>query len=87
MIQHSPLNKGENKALVRDIFYINIQTFSNNSKLMEEFIKKPPEWLKNIGSEQEQRDHLEESALIHIFERFEYNKPKDFEGYKLTLKD
>ena len=23
---------------------------------------------------------------IHIFERFEYNKPKDFEGYKLFLK-
>ncbi|MCD6399724.1 hypothetical protein J7L85_02935, partial [candidate division WOR-3 bacterium] len=82
LIQFSPLNEGEDEKLVKDIFYMNVQAFSENSDLMEQFIKKPPEWLKKIGNEQKQREHLQERVLIHIFERFEYNKPKDFEGYK-----
>jgi len=87
LIQLSPLNEGEDESLVKDIFYINIRAFSENNDLMEQFIKKPPEWLKKIGNEQKQREHLQERVLIHIFERFEYNKPKDFEGYKLSLKE
>lgn len=87
LIQHSPLNEGEDKSFIWDIFYMNVQAFSENSKLIEQFIKKPPEWLEKIGDEQKQREHLQERVLVHIFERFKYNKPKDFEGYKLTLKD
>jgi len=87
LIQLSPLNEGEDENLVKDIFYINVQAFSENIDLMEQFIKKPPEWLKKIGDEQKQREHLQERVLIHIFERFEYNKTKDFEGYKLFLKE
>jgi len=87
LIQLSPLNEGEDENLVKDIFYINVQAFSENNDLMEQFIKKSPEWLKKIGDEQKQREHLQERVLIHIFERFEYNKPKDFEGYKLFLKE
>jgi hypothetical protein len=86
LIQLSPLNEGEDESLIKEIFYMNIQAFSENNDLMEQFIKKPPEWLKKIGDEQKQREHLQECVLIHIFERFEYNKPKDFEGYKLFLK-
>ena len=87
LVQLSPLNKGEDKSLVRDIFYMNIQAFSENKDLMDQFIKKLPEWLKKIGDEQKQREYFQERVLIHIFERFEYNKPDDFEGYKLMLKD
>jgi hypothetical protein len=87
LIQLSPLNEGEDENLVKDIFYINVQAFSENNDLMEQFIKNPPEWLKMIGDQQKQREHLQKCVLIHIFERFEYNKPKDFEGYKLFLKE
>jgi hypothetical protein len=84
-IQLSPLNEGEDENLIKDIFYINVQAFSENNDLMEQFIKNPPEWLKKIDNEQKQREYLQERVLIHIFERFEYNKPQDFEGYKLFL--
>jgi len=87
LVQLSPLNEGEKEESVEGIFYMDIQAFSENKELMEEFIKKPPEWLKKIGDEQKQREHLRERVRIQIFERFEYNKPKDFEGYKLFLKD
>jgi len=53
---------------------------------MKEFIKKPPEWLKKVGDKEKQFEHLQERVRIQIFERFKYNKPKDFEGYKLLLK-
>ena len=85
LIQLSPLNEGEDENLIKDIFYINVQAFSENNDLMEQFIKNPPEWLKKIDNEQKQREYLQERVLIHIFERFEYNKPQDFEGYKLFL--
>jgi len=87
LVQLSPLNDGENEKSIEDIFYMDIQAFSENKDLMEKFIKKPPEWLQKIGDEQKQREHLQERVRIQIFERFEYNKPADFEGYKLTLKD
>jgi hypothetical protein len=85
LVQLSPLNEREKQESVEDIFYMDIQAFSENTGLMEEFIKKPPEWIQKIGDEQKQREHLQERVRIQICERFEYNKPEDFEGYKLFL--
>ncbi|MDD3491744.1 MAG: hypothetical protein PHG13_02185 [Candidatus Pacebacteria bacterium] len=85
LIQLSPLNTNEKEESIEDIFYMNIQAFSENEELMQEFIKKPPEWLKKIGDKQKQREHLSEHVRIQIFERFKYEKSKDFEGYKLII--
>ncbi|WPX08074.1 hypothetical protein [Anaerocellum danielii] len=85
LIQFSPINKGEEKYL-EDIFYMDIQAFSENKELMEEFIKSPPEWLIRIGDEQKQREYLKKHVRIKIFEQFEFKKTDDFEGYKLLLK-
>lgn len=87
LVQLSPLNAGEKEESIEDIFYMDIRAFSENEELMEEFIKKPPEWLQKIGDEQKQREHLRERVRIQIFERFEYKKTEDFEGYKLFLKE
>jgi len=86
LIQYSPLDEGESENLRKGIFYFNIQSFSENPKLMNSFIKKPPEWLKKIGDEKKQREHLQEKALIQIFERFKYVKDSEFQGYSLNLK-
>ncbi len=83
LIQYSPLNEGESEELKKGIFYINVQAFSENKELMDKSIQKAPEWLQKIGNEEKQRDRLQEMVLIHIFERFEYSKPKEFEGYSL----
>jgi len=85
LMQYSPLDEGENENLKKDIFYINIQSFSENKELMDNFIEKPPEWLQKIGDEQKQREHLQEKASIQIFERFEYVKDSGFQGYSLNL--
>lgn len=86
LIQYSPLNEGENKGLMEDIFYMNIQSFSENPGLMDSFIKKPSRELKKIGGEQKQRECLQKKALIQISEKFEYVKDSKFQGYSLSLK-
>ena len=86
LIQLSPLNKEEDRKLIEDIFYMNIQSFSENKELMEKFIKEPPNWLQGKGDEERQREYLKERVLIQIFERFEFEKVDDFEGYKVILK-
>ena len=84
LVQYSPFNEGEDENLLREMFYMNIQSFSENSKLMDRYIKNPPNWLQEIGDEQKQREYLQEHVLIHIFERFDYETP-NFKGFKLKL--
>lgn len=86
LIQLSPLNKDE-KGKVDYIFYINIQAFSENTELLEKFIQKPPQWLQSIKSKQKQSEYLQQRVRIQIFEKLEYNKPDDFKGYKLFIKE
>jgi len=85
LIQYSPLNEGENEEIKKDIFYMNIQSFLENQQLINDFISKPPDWLKEKGSEDKQIEYLREKVLIQIYERFEYIKHENFEGYLLKL--
>ncbi len=87
IVQLTPVNKGEDANLVKGLFYMNVQAFSENDDLLERFLKQSPDWLKNIGDEQQQRDHLKSRVLITIFERFEYLIGDDFQGYKITLNE
>ena len=85
LIQISPLNKGESKDLMKDIFYMNIRSFSEIPELMDNFIKDPPDWLKKIEDEKKQREHLQEKVSIQIYESFRYNKDREFQGYLLNI--
>lgn len=92
IIQLSPLNPGEDKKLVQDMFYMDVQEFRvkplSKSGLIRRFLfKETTPWLNEHGSKADQMKYLQERVLIHIFERFEYIKPEDFEGYRLTLND
>lgn len=85
-VQHSPLNEGDNRELKKGIFYMDIQAFSEKGDLMKRFLENPPEWLKKIGDKNKQEEHLREKVLLQVFERFEYNRTKDFEGYLFEVK-
>jgi hypothetical protein len=87
LIQMSPLYEAENESLLRDIFYINVRTFSDDQNLINQFIENPLiEWLKKVGNQDKQREYLQERVLIEIFERFEYNQTQDKVGYMIQLK-
>lgn len=85
LIQYSPIIKGEDKDLVIDIFYINIQVFSENEVLLDEFIQNPPSWLEKVGNLEKQKDHLKERVLTHVFERYEFQIDDEFKGVKFTF--
>ncbi|MCK5057462.1 MAG: hypothetical protein KAT34_12440 [Candidatus Aminicenantes bacterium] len=87
LIQYSPLSEGDNKALQRDQFYIDVQAYSDNRAMLEEIMKESPGWLKKIGNKNQQELHLLEKVLIKIFQKFELKKHQEFEGYLLKLED
>lgn len=85
-IQYSPLDEGDDETQLKGIFFMSIQSFSENSDIIEKFIEKPPKWLSDLGDEETQRNHLMEKVWIRIFERFEFKKHDDFEGYVINVK-
>lgn len=88
-IQYSPIDKEKTEEFRKGIFYINVQAFSENQKLMEEFLENPNllNGLVDIGDKAQQREYLEEKVLIKVFERFEFERHEEFEGYLIKLPD
>lgn len=86
LIQHSPLNTVNEEGLKKDIFYMNIQAFSENKDLLTKFLDNPPDGLKDIGEKNKQEEYLEKKVLINIFERYEFKKHTEFKGYLLKSK-
>lgn len=87
LVQHSPINEDEDQNLIRDIFYFNIRAFSEDEALMNEFISKPPEWLKEIKEVEKQKEHLAERILIQIYVRFSIEWDKTPEIYVLETNE
>lgn len=81
--RYSPLKTSNSAELIVDAVSITIEEFTSGSKLIKEFIKKPPSWLKEVGSIEQQEDYLKEKVLIKVLERFQFFPHKDFKGYVL----
>lgn len=84
-VQYNPLRAIDDTSLREDIFSINIQSFSENEALIAELLEKSPDWLKKIGSEKDQREHLKEKVWLRIYERFEFI-PVDKQKFGYFLK-
>ena len=86
LIRLSPLVKGEEKKDIEDTFYMRIQAYSDDEKLMNDILKKKLDWLVEKGEEKEQREYLRERVNIRIKEYLDYQPAKGFAGYKIILK-
>ena len=83
LVQHSPISKERDKKLVKDIFYMNIEPFSENNELIQKVLESSPEWLEKLELD-DKRKKLEESVLVYICEKYGYEAEK-FEGYFLEF--
>ena len=83
LIQYSPFNIKNEKNTIIDIFKIEIQSFSENNELLNNFVIDNSKWLEKIGNTEAQENYLKEKVLISIFEKFEYISQGDFEGYSV----
>ncbi len=85
LTQYSPLQEDENVNLKKDIFFIDVQSFSENDELMSQILESPPEWLQEMGNEEVQREYLMRKVEIQIFEKCLFKIATDFEGYKVHI--
>jgi hypothetical protein len=84
-VQNSPFNKGDNEKMIVDEFYMDIKSFSEDKELLDKFIKEPPDWLKKEGGEDKQIEYLKATVLVHVFERYQFEKDKKFQGFIIKL--
>lgn len=86
LVQYKPNIEGPDSN-IKDILYIDVQSYSENEELLNKMLKKPPKWLKEIGNKEKQKKELLEKVVIRIFERVEFEKADNYEVYKLELKE
>lgn len=87
IIQYSPIDPEDINGSIENVFYINVQAYSENETLMSRYLEKPPEWLVKVGDIGRQKEYLRTRVLVEIFERFEYQKPENFYGYIFKIKE
>jgi len=79
------LAKNESEDLTKDIFLMDIKSFSENEDLMNEMLNNPPDWLLEGRDKKSQRLYLEERVLIKVQECFELKIPDGFQGYSILI--
>ncbi|MBD2693509.1 hypothetical protein [Anabaena catenula] len=84
LVQYSPRNGSETEELT-GIFHISIQSFSENQELINDLLQNPPNWLTDLGDQIQQKEYLEEKVKIEIYEKFQFEKHQDFQGYLIKL--
>lgn len=87
IIQYSPIDKGESEECQQDIFYMDVGIFTDDSKYMTDFLKNTPDWLNEVGDQEDQKKYLKERVVIKIFERFEFKLTDEVKGFKLNTED
>jgi len=87
LYQYQPLDEGESEDLIKDVFYMSIKSLSDNPNLINDFINKQPDWLKEKGNADKQKEYLEEHVILNIYERFKFDKHVNFEGYLIKYNE
>lgn len=87
LIQYSPLFKNESGELQEGRFYMNVVAFSHekNKDILEKHLANPPKWLRDHGDRSKQEEYLKRRVLIEIYEKYDFEKHDDFEGYLVRL--
>ncbi len=85
LIQYSLEKIKESDQEIRESFLIKIKTFSSDNSLLEDYLKNPPEWLKEKGDIKNMRDYLLTQAIIQISESLKIEFDEDFIGYNFQV--
>jgi hypothetical protein len=81
LIQYNPLDAKEKPDFKKDNFYMEVTAFSENNNLLNQYLENPPDWLKNMGGQEDQKKYLLTRVLIRVLERFDYVKSEGVAGY------
>jgi hypothetical protein len=77
IIQYIPRKDAKEKYL-HDIFYMTIESYSENPELLAAILDEQPQWLKEMGDQKVQKSFLLKQVKIRIMESFTIEFDKDF---------
>jgi len=80
LVQYSPLNSGEDKNMLKDIFRIKLVDLATSENERNKIVKSQPKWLQEKGDSQQQV-FLQSHVSMQIHERFEIAFGDKFIGY------
>ena len=63
---------------------MDVGVFTDNSEYMQDFLKNTPNWLKEVGNQEDQKNYLKERVVIKVFERFEFKLTDEVKGFKIN---
>jgi len=84
LTQYSPI-ADRNSVNLTDIFYIDIQCFSENEDLMNDILQNPPDSLTQKGEQIKQKKYLEKRVCIKILWSFSFEIHQDFNGFLIKV--
>lgn len=67
------------------VFSIEVLPLDQDSPETVKLLSNPPEWLEEIEDKDAQLKYLQERLVIKVFEKFDYTKAGDFEGYIIEI--
>jgi hypothetical protein len=74
-------------CLFIEYFRFQVQEFSGNDELIEEYLQRAPDWLVDKGDQPSQRRYLEERAIMKIDEKINLEFKNSFCGFILSMQD
>ncbi len=79
----NPLDQGESNDLKEQMLYIDIFELMDNSNIMKDYLRDPPDWL---SKNEDIRSFLLSHVVIKIFSRVVYSAPKKQKGFYVKIK-
>jgi hypothetical protein len=91
LVQYSPLSSNESASnesasnVYENMLYVCVRSFSEDESAVKRLTDSPPEWLSKLGDTKAQVDHLTEHVWVQVFERYEWKRHENFQGYRIDV--
>lgn len=85
LVQYSPYPKSIKTGFGTSTIRIDVDAFSDNETLLNEFLSKSYPWLAKQGTPEEQAEYLRGKVLVYVAEKFELIIPAKFRGRRIPI--
>ena len=85
LVQYSPYPKAIKTGFGTSTIRIDVDAFSDNETLLNEFLSKSYPWLVKHGAPEEQAEYLRGKVLIYVAEKFELIIPPKFRARRIPI--
>lgn len=69
-----------------NLIEVNVDAYSENESLLKDILESPPEWLRKMGDEANQKAFLRKKVRLFVKHVFKYEPPKEKEALFIPIK-